>query len=303
MKLSIIIVNYNSKKIVKECLVSVFSNLKKSIYEVIVSDNGSTDGSIEMIKKEFAQTRLVENKKNIGFAAANNRAIEMSRGEYIFLLNPDTVILDESIFKLVEFMDDNKNIGAVGPLVVNADGSMQKQCKRGNPDFWNSFTYYSGLWKLFPRDKKWQKIFGGYFLLDKPNDLICEVGSLSGAAMIVRKSIIDKVGLMNEEYIMYWDDLDWCFRIKDVGWKIYYFPESKIIHYGGVGGSQIHAFKNLWYFYHGACVYYNHFFAQRDFFVVRFLYYAGVWTVFVLKIIVNFFRKEKIIGSQKPSSK
>jgi len=163
-------------------------------FEVIVSDNGSTDGSVEMIKNEFPTVRIVENGINIGFAAANNRAAKIAQGKYIFLLNPDTVVLDKNISKLVEFMDKNPKIGACGPLVLNSDGTMQRQCKRGWPTFKNSFFYYSGLWKLFSKSQKWKKFTGGYFCLDKPDDQVCEVGQLSGAAMIVRRDILEKSG-------------------------------------------------------------------------------------------------------------
>jgi len=119
--------------------------------------------------------------------------------------------------------------------------------------------------------------------------------------MMVRKEVLEKVGPMNEDYVMYWDDTDWCFRIKKAGWKIYYIPLTKITHYGGAGGAQLHAFRNLWYFHRGACLFYRRYLAPNSFFVVNFLYYSGVWFAFGLKVLFNLFRKEKIIGSKKPS--
>jgi len=300
MKLSIIIVSYNSKKVLKECLTSIFGNLKNFAYEVIVSDNGSTDGSIEMIKKEFPRVRVIENNANIGFAAANNRALSLAKGEYVFYLNPDTVLLDENIIKLVNFMDAHSQAGACGPLVLNSDGTMQRQCKRGWPTFRNSFFYYSGLWKLFPKSQKWKKFTGSYFCLDKPDDQICEVDQLSGAAMIVRRDILEKIGWMDEKYIMYWDDTDLCFRIKNLGFKIYYVPQAKITHYGGAGGAQLHAFRNLWYFHKGACVFYRRYLAKKSNFLASSLFYVGIWMVFLSKFLRNFLFKEKIIGSKKP---
>jgi hypothetical protein len=299
-ELSIIVVNYNTKEFLKNCLKSVFQKMKDIRFEIWVIDNASTDGSLEMLREEFPKVKIITNKENIGFARANNQAIKKARGRYVFLLNPDTIILDENFKMLIQFMEEHPEAGACGPLVLNKDGTMQRQCKRGLTTFWNSFTYYSGLWRLFPKNKWWRKNFGGYFLLDKPDDKICEIDNLSGAAMMVRKETIEKVGLMCEDYIMYWDDVDWCFRIKKAGWKIYYVPFTKMIHYGGAGGAQLHAFKNLWYFHRGACLFYKRYLAPKYFFLVNFPYYSGVWLAFGLKLLFNLFRKEKIIGSKKP---
>jgi len=301
INLSIIIVNYNTKELLKNCLESVFQKIKNIDFEVWVVDNASLDGSLEMVVKEFPKVKIIANEENVGFAKANNQALEKVNGKYVFLLNPDTILLDDNLKKLIDFMEKHPKTGACGPLVLNKDGSMQRQCRRGFPTFWNSFSYYSGLWKLFSQNQWWRKTFGGYFLLDKPDDQICEVDQLSGAAMVVRKDLLKKVGLMCEDYVMYWDDTDWCFRMKKAGWKIYYVPLTKITHYGGAGGAQLHAFKNLWYFHHGACLFYKRYLASNYFFLVNFLYYSGVWFAFGPKVLFNLFKKEKTIGSKKPS--
>ncbi len=300
VKLSIVIVNYNGGNIIRECLSSVFSKVKNIDFEVIVSDNGSTDGSVETIKNEFPGIIIVKNGNNIGFAAANNEAVKSAHGEYVLLLNPDTLVLDKNISKLVEFMDKNSQAGACGPQILNSDMTMQRQCKRGWPTFRNSFFYYSGLWKFFPNSRKWKKITGGYFCLEKPDDQICEVDQLSGAALLVRRDIWKKLAGMDEKYIMYWDDTDLCFRIKSLGYKIFYVPQSKIMHYGGVGGAQLHALRNMWYFHNGACIFYHRYLAKKTFFVFNWMYYGGVWAAFWVKFLSNVFRKEKIIGSKKP---
>jgi hypothetical protein len=275
IKFSVIIVNYNGGEILRNCLVSVFANLKNVGYEVIISDNGSTDGSLEMIKNDFPAVRTLENGKNLGFAAANNRAAKIARGEYLFLLNPDTVLRDENVCKLAEFMDCHQDAGAVGSLILNADGTMQRQCKRGWPTFKNSFFYGSGLWKR-ARSPKWKKIAGGYFQMDKADDAVCEVDQLSGAAMLVRRDVWESAGGMDETYIMYWDDTDLCFRIKERGLKVYYVPVCEITHYGGAGGAQLHAFKNLWHFHKGACVFYRRHLAAKSNFATNGLFCAGI---------------------------
>jgi len=301
IKLSIIIVNYNTQKLLRNCLKSVFEKIKGVQLEVWVVDNNSSDGSLEMVKNEFPEVKIIPNKENVGFAKANNQAIKESKGKYILLLNPDTFILDTNFNELLKFMEGHPEAGSCGPLVLNKDGTMQRQCKRGFPTFWNSFAYYSGLWKLFLKSQWWRENFGGYFLLNKADNQICEADCLSGAIMIVRRELLEKVGLMCEDYIMYWEDIDWCFRIKKAGWKIYYIPLTKIVHYGGAGGAQLHAFKNLWYFHRGACLFYRRYFAPNYFFLINFLYYSGVWFAFGLKLLFNLFRREKIIGSKKPS--
>lgn len=299
--LSFIIVNYNTKELLRSCLESVFQKTKGIDLDVFVADNNSSDGSQEMLKNEFPRVKTIANKENLGFAKANNLAIKKSQGNYIFLLNPDTIVLDENIKEVIDFMEKNPEIGAVGPLVLNKDRTMQKQCKRGWPTFWNAFTYYSGLWKLFPQNKWWKRKFGGYFLLEKPNDRICEVDCLSGAAMILRSQALEQAGLMPEDYVMYWEDIELCFKIKKSGWKIYYFPFFRITHYGGAGGSQIHAAKNLWYFHRGAFIFYKKFLANKYFFLIDILYYSGICLAFASKLLLNLFRGEKVIGSKKPS--
>jgi hypothetical protein len=300
IKLSIIIVNYNTKNLTMECVASIIRYNKDISYEIIVVDNASSDGSVEMVKGKFPKVKIIANKNNLGFVKANNQAITRAEGEYIFLLNPDTILLDKNLKQLIDFMNDHPEIGACGPLVLNKDGTMQRQCKRSFQYFWTTVTYYSGLWKLFPGSMWWKKKFGKYFLLDKPDDEICEVDQISGAAMIVRRGVLDNVGYMDEDYVMYWDETDWCFRIKKADWKVYYFPFVKIIHYGGSGGSRQHVFRNLWYFHRGACIFYRKHLASRYFFLINFLYYSGVWCGFIWKLFINFFLKEKIIGSRKP---
>lgn len=301
--LSVIIVNYNSGPILKDCLVSVFANFKNIRFEIIVVDNASLDGSPELIKKEFPSVKLFESGANLGFAKANNLALPFVKGRYVFFLNPDTIILDENIWRLVAFMDSRPEAAAVGPLILNADGTMQRQCKRGWPTFRNLFFYYSGLWKMFPKSREWKKITGGYFLTNESDNSICEVDQLSGAAMIVTRTAVESIGGMNTEYVMYWDDTDYCFRIKEGGGRIYFVPLAKIIHLGGAGGTQLNALRNLWYFHRGAGMFYRRYLSKREFFADRILFYAGNWTVFISKYIFNIFAREKVIGSRKPPSR
>ncbi|MGB9681255.1 MAG: glycosyltransferase family 2 protein [Minisyncoccia bacterium] len=299
--LSVIIVNYNSSNYLKSCLNSIAKKFQNINYEVIVIDNASEKEKIlSSLSQEYNFLKIIRNQKNFGFAKANNQGIKIAKGKYIFLLNPDTVILNTGINELINFLEENPKIGIIGPKILNSDLSFQYQCKRGWPTFWNAFTYLTKLYKLFPKNKKWQKIFGGYFLLEKDQNQIQKVDQVSGAAMIVRKEVFDKIGYLNEDYFLYWEDSDFCFRAQLAGFEIYYHPFLEIIHYGGKGGTQRQPFRNLWYFHRGLYIFYRKYLAKRKLFLVNWLYYFSIFAVFLLKLLLNLFRKKKIIGSLKP---
>jgi GT2 family glycosyltransferase len=300
IELSIVIVNHNAEKLLIECLGSVYQKIENLSFEIFVVDNNSSDNSVIETRKKFPRVKIIENKKNVGFVRANNQAIEKSTGNYIFLLNPDTFLLT-NIKEIINFLESNNSIGCCGPLVLNKDLTMQRQCKRGFPTPWTAFTYVTGLWRIFSKFSWGKKIFGSYFLLNKSDEERCEVDQISGSAMIVKRKVIETVGLLNEDYVMYWEDSDWCFRIKDAGYKIYYYPSVKIIHYGGQGGSQFHVIKNLYYFHRGSYIFYRKHLSPKYFFIINFIYYIAIFSSFLIKFILNLFKKKKVIGPVKPS--
>jgi GT2 family glycosyltransferase len=296
IQLSIIIVTHNAKDFLRNCLRSVFEKIKNLSFEVLVVDNTSSDGTFEMLKNEFPQVKVIFSKENLGFAKANNLAIKEAKGKYIFLLNPDTILLDENFEKLIDFAQKNLNVGAIGPKVLNSDFTIQHQCKRGFPTPWNTLYYFLGLAKIFPKSK----VFSGYLLTYLDTEKIQEVDSLSGCAMVVKREAIEKVGMMDEDYYLYGDDLDWCYRIKSGGWKVIYFPETKIIHYGGKGGTGKKPYFNIYCFYKSALIFYRKHLAKEYFFLINWLVYFGIFLRFLVVIIINSFKKEKTIGSKKP---
>jgi len=225
--LSIIIVNYNVQRNLRQCLQSISRSRKEVSLETIIVDNNSNDGSIEMVKEEFPEVELVENCQNLGFAKAINQGLKESEGRYLLLLNPDTIVLPDALGKMVEFMDGNPQAGALGCKLLNSDGSLQQSC-RSFPTLTTAFFENTGLEKLFPRNKFIGRHRMGYW---GHND-IREVDQPTGAALMVRREIISQVGLMDEQFYMYYDDVDWCYRIKRKGWKIYFIPLAQIIHYG-----------------------------------------------------------------------
>lgn len=288
MDLSIIIVNYNTKQLTKQTLNSIYTKHYSFQYEVFVSDNGSTDGSIDMIKKEFPQVTLIENKKNLGFSKANNVAIKKAEGKYILLLNSDTIVENDCLEKCLEYMDKHKDTGALGCKVVLPDGKLDKACKRSFPTPANAFYNALKLDRLFPNSKR----FGKYNLTFLDENKIHEVDCLVGAFMLVRREAIDEVGLLDEDFFMYGEDIDWCYRIKKAGWKIVYYPKGKIIHYKG-GSSKKKNPRLIYEFYRAMYLFYNKHYKDRYPWIITIITYIGIGCILGLKLFLNFFKSNR----------
>lgn len=229
MDISIIIVNYNVEFYLEQCLLSVFKALKNIKGEVIVVDNNSVDGSIEMLKSKFPQVTLIDNKENVGFSTANNQGIKISKGKYVLLLNPDTVV-EENTFKLtIDFMDNHEDAGGLGVKMIDGTGTFLPESKRGLPTPKVAFYKIFGLSRLFPKSKK----YGAYHLSYLDKDKTHKVDVLSGAFMLMRKKTLDKIGLLDETFFMYGEDIDLSYRIQLGGYQNYYFSKTQIIHYKG----------------------------------------------------------------------
>ena len=229
MKLSVIIVSYNAKYFLDQCLSSVIKATQNLEVEIIVVDNNSVDESAEMVKRKFPNTTLIHNKENVGFSKANNQVILQAKGEFILLLNPDTLVEEDALEKSISFMSDNKEAGAVGVQMVDGKGKFLDESKRGIPNFWTSLLKFLGLHRFFPKSKLFNHYYLGYLEKDQRH----EVEILVGAFMLIKKSILDKVGLLDEQFFMYWEDTDLSIRILEAGYKNYYLGDVKIIHYKG----------------------------------------------------------------------
>ncbi|MBS1637590.1 MAG: glycosyltransferase [Bacteroidetes bacterium] len=229
MKLSVIIVNYNVKHFIEQCLHSVLKASEKVPTEVFVVDNNSVDGSVALIREKFPNINLIENKTNTGFSVANNQAIRHSTGEYILLLNPDTVVQEDTFEKVVHFMDTHPDAGALGVKMLDGKGNFAPESKRGLPTPGVAFYKIFGFSRLFPKSRRFGRYHLGYLGENDTN----EVDVLSGAFMLLRKSVLDKTGLLDESFFMYGEDIDLSYRVKLAGYKNYYFPETQIIHYKG----------------------------------------------------------------------
>ena len=229
MDLSVVIVNYNVKYYLEQCLYSVGKAMEGLDVEVFVVDNNSVDGSCSHIREKFPWVRLIENRDNVGFSKANNQAIRAASGNYILLLNPDTVVEEDTFIKCFDFMEQHPDAGAVGVKMIDGKGHFLPESKRALPTPSVAFYKIFGLSALFPKSKK----FGRYHLGHLPKDETSEVEILAGAFMFLRKKSLDKVGLLDEDYFMYGEDIDLSYRIMKGGYRNYYFPGSTIIHYKG----------------------------------------------------------------------
>ncbi len=229
MKLSVVIVNYNVAAFLEQALASAQKAMRNIDGEIFVVDNNSADNSVAMVRSKFPDVHLIENHDNVGFARANNQAIRISKGEYVLLLNPDTVVEEDTFEKCIAFMDAHPQGGGLGVKMVDGNGRFLPESKRGIPYPSSAFYKLFGLSKLFPKSTK----FGAYHATYIGEDETAEVEVLSGAFMLLRKDALDKVGLLDEDYFMYGEDIDLSYRILKGGYKNYYFPETRIIHYKG----------------------------------------------------------------------
>ena len=226
LDLSIIIVNYETKNLLEQCLNSIYSENYHFSYEVSVVDNDSKDSSIEMVKKKFPQVKLIENRNNLGFAAANNQALRRSNARYLLLINPDTVVLPDSLNVMMEFMDEHPEAGIAGCKLLNPDYSLQYSCRKFS-NFATFFLRGIHLDSIFPNNTILRK----YMMFDWDHNEVREVDWVLGSCMMVRRKAIGQVGRLDENFVLYFEDQDWCYRMWKHGWKVYYVPQAQMIHY------------------------------------------------------------------------
>jgi len=226
MKLSIIILNYKSLGLVKNCLKAIKDLGLDFEYEVLVVDNNSLDNSVEYLEEHYFNIKLIKSKINLGFSGGNNLGIKQAQGEYILVLNPDILVLSKAIETLLEFMDSHPQAGIIGPKLINPDGSLQYSCSRW-PDWHLPFYRRS----FFGRTKKAQNWINNYLMKDWNHESNSKVDWLFGACLMVRRSALEKVGLLDDKYFMYMEDLDWCRRFWENNFEVWYIAEAEVIHY------------------------------------------------------------------------
>ncbi|PKP52546.1 MAG: glycosyl transferase family 2 [Bacteroidetes bacterium HGW-Bacteroidetes-1] len=283
MKLSIVIVNYNVEHFLEQCLYAVRKAVKDIEAEVFVVDNNSVDGSLRMLREKFPEVQLIANKQNTGFSKANNQAIRLAKGAYILLLNPDTVVEDNTFHKVLNFMDEHPDAGGLGVKMVDGQGKFLPESKRGLPTPLTAFYKIFGLSKLFPRSKRFARYHMGF--LDK--DKIHEIDVLAGAFMLLRKETLDKTGLLDEDFFMYGEDIDLSYRITLAGYKNYYFPETRIIHYKGESTKKS-SVNYVFVFYNAMIIFARKHFSQKRAKTFAFLINIAIYFRASLAIISRF---------------
>ncbi len=284
LRLSIIIVNYNTRELLRELLESICQAELPFGFEVIVSDNHSLDGSTQMVNTDFPQVSLVKNRSNLGFSKANNVAVKKARGDILLFLNSDTIINSAALVRCVDFLDSDASSGACGVRVLKLDGTLDAACRRSFPT--PSVALYRMLFlsKIFKKSK----IFARYNLTYLSETGVYEVDSLVGAFMAVRRSIFNDIGAFDEDYFMYGEDIDLCYKIKTSGHKIFYLGDVTILH--KKGGSTYKGSKIIIEFYRAMVIFYKKNFSRKYFFLLNMLVYLGINARCALELGINLFR-------------
>jgi GT2 family glycosyltransferase len=284
MDLSIVILNYQTFELTKNTIDSVLKYDYPFSYEILLVDNASGDDSLSKLKDYFKdRVKFIASAENKGFAAGNNQALAIAEGRYILLLNSDTVVWENTLENIYNYMEEHNDVGACGCRVLLENGELDKACKRSFPNVKNSF------FRLFhiPTNSR----DANYNLDSLPDDEIYEIDCLTGAFMFIKSEVLDKVGFLDESFFMYGEDIDLCFRIKNAGWKIVYYGKSKITHFKG-GSSKKQRPKLIYEFYHAMYIYYKKYYANESSFIVNIVVYIGMVLLCILKLFVNIFKKK-----------
>ena len=288
MYLSIIIINYRTYEFTKKTIDSIINKKYSFNYELIIVDNASGDNSLESLKKDYYKKidtgliKFISNNEDKGFAYANNLALKQTNSKYILLLNSDTKIINDCLEKCLKFMDTDKNIGALGCKVMLSNGSLDKACRRSYPNVKVSFYRMTCLSHIFPKSKRFNK----YNLTYLDENGIYDVDCLSGAFMLLRSEVLSQVGFLDENFFMYGEDIDYCYRIKKNGWKVNYYGEAKVIHYKGASSKKQES-KLLYEFYKSMHIFYNKHYEKEYPWIITIITYTGIWTMYRLKLIRN----------------
>ncbi len=281
-KVSIVIVNWRTPELLRGCLKSLSNDEHKDSFEIYVVDNASGDKSLSILSDEFPYVNVVANGKNVGFSKACNQVIPITSGEYVLLLNPDTVVLDDAVSKLATFLDHNEKCGAVGPKILNDDGSLQLACRRAFPSPEAAFFRLTYLSKLFPR----HPLFAKYNMTYMDPELAAPVDALSGSCMMVRKKVVDKIGLLDEDIFMFGEDIDWCWRIKKADWQVFYNPQAVIYHSHGAA-SRLRPIGTTFDLHKGMEVFYRKHLAQNYWPIFNQLVYTSIRLRALIFVMVN----------------
>jgi GT2 family glycosyltransferase len=294
--ISICIVTYKVRELMKDCLESIYQNPPACAFEIIVVDNHSRDGTLEMLRQEYPAVRFIENAANDGYTRPMNQALKQGCGRFLVQLNPDTLVLPGMFDQLVSFMDGHPDVGICTPKVLNRDGTLQKQCRRSAARPWDAITYFSGLAKRYPKDPR----FAGYLMTYLDENQVNEVEAVSGSCMFIRRAVIEQIGYLDEMFFAYQEDADFCFRARKAGWRIFYIPQAQVIHFGGQGGSKVEVYRSIYQWHRSYFLYYRKHLARDYFFLLNWIFYAGMAAKLGVTCVATMLRREKFAGTRKP---
>jgi GT2 family glycosyltransferase len=296
-EIGICIVTRRSKEEVLACLDSVIEQSGSLDIQMVVVDNDSQDGTDAEVRLKFPNVKLILNNENYGFSRAVNQGLRKLDARYYLLLNPDTIVLDNALQKLVRFMDENPEAGICVPKVLNRDGTLQYQCRRGEGRPWETFAYFLGLARLFPQDQR----FTGYLLNHLDNEKVSEVKTVSGSCMLIRREVVEQIGYLDERYFAYQEDADYCIQARHAGWKVFFVPLAQVIHYGGRGGSASNPYFGVYHWHLSYFLYYRKNLAKDYPFWFHPIYYLVMFIKMAFNLVVLLISREKIVGTRKPA--
>lgn len=295
--LGVCIVTRSSKGIILDCLTSLYEQTQGLQLDVVVVDNDSHDGTVDEVREKFPNVKLILNSENFGYSKAVNQGLNILDSKYYVLLNPDAIILDRALPHLINFMEDTPQAGICVPKVMNSDGTIQLQCRRGEARPGEVFAYFLGLANRYPHDTR----FTGYLLNHLDNEKVNEVKAVSGSCMMIRRAVIDQIGYLDERYFAYQEDTDYCFHARKVGWKVYYVPLAQVVHLGGRGGSSVNPYFGVYQWHRSYYLYYRKNLAKDYPFWFHPFYYFAMLAKLILNLAVVAFSRDKVVGTRKPS--
>lgn len=284
--------------ILNNCIQSLIDSINQDFeYEIIVVDNNSSDGVREFIRTSYPVIMLIENDRNLGYTKAMNIGMKKARGNYVVQLNPDIIVNPGAFQKLLAWMNEHPEVGISIPKVLNLDGTLQKQCRRGFARPVEVIAYFLKLDRLFPENK----VLGNYVKTYIPEDEIAQVDAVSGSCMVSRKEVFADIEYLDERYFAYQEDTDFCFRANQAGWKVYYLPFASVVHLGGQGGSRTNPYRGIIEWHKSYYKYYRKNLARDYIFLVNWFMYVMIVLKLVFSLGGALCSKEKIVGTRKPS--
>ncbi|MBO7068556.1 MAG: glycosyltransferase family 2 protein [Bacteroidaceae bacterium] len=291
MKLSVVIVSYNVKYHLEQCIRSVQKASEGIESDIWVVDNASSDGSVEYLQSNFPDVHFICNEENVGFSRANNQAICQSKGEYVLLLNPDTIVAEDTLKGCVDFLDSHSKVGATGVRMLNADGTFAPESRRGLPTPFTSFCKMTGLSSLFPKNRTLGRYYMRYLNADEANP----IDIISGAFNMIRRRTLDDVGLLDEDFFMYGEDIDLSYRMLLGGWQNYYLPYN-ILHYKGES-SEKSSYRYVHVFYNAMLIFFNKHFGKK-YILLGYLIRLAVIIRAIMDMLIRFL--DRILPEGKP---